>query len=140
MKLKLRLLLVSCALALVSVSAASAQSRPKLVANVTAKASASHSVVAAWLWAQGTGDAASGFHVWRAATCAGITIPGTPYATVTPSTTLTYTDTVVTAGSSYCYAVTAYNATGDSASTNQVLVAIPLAVPNAPSGLTLTPQ
>jgi hypothetical protein len=132
-------------LALLFCSFASAQTRPvarpRIAAPITApQASTTHSVTLTWLWSQGTGDPATGFHVWRAATCAALSTTGTAYATITPATTLTDVDTAVTAGQAYCYMVTAYDATGDSASTNEVSVTIPLAVPVAPTGLTVTAQ
>jgi fibronectin type 3 domain-containing protein len=54
---------------------------------------------------------------------------------------VTYTDTTVTAGSSYCYEVTAVNSAGESPKSNEVCVQIPNQVaPNAPTGLQAAAQ
>jgi hypothetical protein len=97
-----------------------------------------HSNALSWAWSQGIGDPATGFHVWKAATCAALVTTGTPYATVIPSSTLGYTDNAVTAGQSNCYEVTSYNAGGDSAPSNQLNATTPVSAPNAPTGLTGT--
>jgi hypothetical protein len=101
-----------------------------------APAFAQHSASLSWAWSQGTGDPATGFHVWRTAgtTCA--TGQTTPYATVASPSTFSYTDNAVTGGASYCYTVSAYNATGDSAMSNTYTATIPLNVPSPPTSLT----
>jgi hypothetical protein len=63
----------------------------------------------------GTGDPVTGFHVWRATSCAAVTstTPAVPYAVISSPSTYTYTDLAVVAGNSFCYGVTAFNAGGD---------------------------
>ena len=90
-----------------------------------------------WNWSQGTGDAATGFHVQRSATAGG---PYTVVGTVTPATTLTYLDTAVLAGATYFYVVTAFNAGGDSSKSGEVSCTIPFQAPVAPSGLSAVTQ
>lgn len=86
-----------------------------------------------WLWSQGSGDPATGFHVWRSATAGGPYT--TPYATVLGSSTLTYLDTAVVAGQTYYYVVSAYNAGGDSSKTSEVSCTIPFQAPVSPTSL-----
>jgi hypothetical protein len=54
-------------------------------------------------------------------------------------TTLSYTDTNVTAGSTYYYVITATNGVGTGPVSNEAKAVIPVA-PAAPSGLTVTTQ
>lgn len=54
-------------------------------------------------------------------------------------TTLSYTDTTVTAGSTYYYEVSATNGIGTGAVSNEVKAVIPVP-PSAPTGLTVTTQ
>lgn len=89
-----------------------------------------------WQWSQGTGDAATGFHVQRSVTTGG---PYTVVGTV-PVGILTYLDTSVLAGAMYYYVVTAYNAGGDSSKTPEVSCVIPFQAPQAPSGLSAVTQ
>jgi fibronectin type 3 domain-containing protein len=90
-----------------------------------------------WQWSQGTGDAASGFHVWRANVTGG---PYTLVATVTPATTLTYLDTTVVAGSTYFYTVSTFNAGGDSSKAPEVSCTIPFQAPASPTSLSAVTQ
>lgn len=96
---------------------------------------ANHSATLTWTFTQGTGDPATGFHVFRAPTCTGTF---TQVGTVSSPTTLTFTDSTVTAGQSYCYQVTAFNTGGDgppSASVQSAVVPFqaPTASPSAPT-------
>lgn len=96
---------------------------------------AQHSAALAWTFAQGTGDPATGFHCQRSA------VTGGPYAivaTVTSATTLTCSDLTVVAGQTYFYVVTAFNSAGDGPVSNEAKATIPIAVPGAPTTLTVT--
>ena len=99
-------------------------------------AQAAHSNKLTWSWSQGTGDPATGFHVWRSSgtggTCAAM--GSTPYATVTSPTIFTYTDTAVAGGQSWCYQVTAYASTTDSSPSNEVTCLTPFLL-TTPTGL-----
>src|ERR1017187_871361 len=97
---------------------------------------AQHSATLNWSWSQGTGDAATGFHIWRSTGTTCTTGQTTPYATVSSSTILTYVDLVVLGGTSYCYTVSSFNSAGDSAMSNSYTAVIPIAAPPAPTGLT----
>ncbi len=96
---------------------------------------ASHSASLAWTWAQGTGDPATGFHCQRSL------VTGGPYSTtvtVPSPLTLICVDSTVVGGNTYFYVVTAFNSGGDSLPTTEAKAIIPLAVPVAPAGLTIT--
>jgi hypothetical protein len=91
---------------------------------------AQHSNTLTFTWSQGTGDPATGFHIWRAAPVSGTctTVGTTPYATLTGTTTQTYVDTAVSAGQTWCYGVTAFAQTTDSSMSNEVSCATPFAL------------
>jgi hypothetical protein len=97
-----------------------------------------HSTTFTWAWSQGSGDPATGFHIWRTAgsSCAPI-VAGAQYATVASPIIFDYVDTAVVGGNIFSYLVTAYNATGDSApdTTGCVTATTPLNVPPAPTNL-----
>ncbi len=86
-----------------------------------------------WSWSQGTGDPATGFHVWRSTTAGG------PYTTVgtVPVGTLTYLDAGLTIGATYFYTVSAYNPAGDSSKSGEVTCVVPFQIPGAPSTLSV---
>src|SRR5450759_3015809 len=69
---------------------------------------AQHSATLNWTWAQGSGDIATGYHIYWA------TVTGGPYTYLDTTSVTTYADLVVVAGSTYYYKVTAYNSSGDS--------------------------
>jgi uncharacterized repeat protein (TIGR01451 family) len=109
---------------------------------ITSVASAQHSTTLTWTWSQGTGDPAAGFHVWKIP-ISGTTCPtfgSTPYATVNSITIFTYVDTVVTAGQTICYGVTAFNTGGDSLLSNIVSATTPFLSPTAPNSLSDSPK
>lgn len=68
--------------------------------------------------------------------CAG-TLPFAQIATVTTNV-ITYTDTAVLEGSTYCYRVRASNTAGQSAYSNTAGRTVPITIPNPPSGLGVT--
>jgi hypothetical protein len=105
--------------------------------SIPALAQAAHSNALTWTWTQGSGDPATGFHVWKAATTP-VPTTGTPYAVVTPSTTVTYTDTAVSAGQTNFYAVTAFNPGGESTSVQSGPCVTPFQAPAAPSSVSAT--
>ena len=110
--------------------------------SVCAFAQTAHSNTLTWAWSQGTGDPATGFHIWKVA-ISGTTCPAfgtSAYATITGTTTLTYKDTVVVAGQTWCYGVTAYNAGGESSMSNVVSATTPFSLPTAPSSLQIVSQ
>jgi hypothetical protein len=77
-----------------------------------------------------------GFNIFRKAeACALSTLTFTKLASVGPNI-ITYTDTAVTQGVTYCYEVDAYNTAGESAFSNTASKLIPFTIPVAPSGLT----
>ncbi len=102
---------------------------------LASSAFAQHSNTLAWSWAQGTGDAATGFHVQRASVSGG---PYTTIATLTGTAVKTYVDTVVVPGQTLYYVITAFNTGGDSVPSNQVTCTTPFQAPQAPSGLSGT--
>ena len=106
-----------------------------LFLSLSCLAMAQHSATVSWSWAQGTGDAAVGYHVQRSATTGG---PYTVIATVSPATVLSYVDNAVVGGQTYFYVVTAFNSAGDSPLSNEAKAIIPITMPVAPTGLTAT--
>jgi hypothetical protein len=84
-------------------------------------------------------DTAIGFHIERC-TGAGCAFPATPpfYATVYSGVT-TFTDLAVTSGTTYKYRVRAFNALGDSAASNVVIVTMPVWTGATSVGLTANP-
>jgi predicted phage tail protein len=108
----------------------------------------SHSVILTWVQGvvptgatcpSGSGSTAvTGNNVYRATTPGGE--GSTAYATLT-SPVATYTDSSVTAGTTYYYEVTAVNCSGESSKSTEAsaLIPNPLA-PGAPSGLTVNVQ
>ena len=71
----------------------------------------------------------------KAEACAG-GVAFTPLATVGLDI-VTFTDTAVSEGATYCYRVSASNAAGTSAFSNTAARTIPFTVPAPPSGLTV---
>ena len=63
---------------------------------------------------------------------------GGPYTQVSTPTTNNFTDTGLTAGTTYFYVVSAVNATGESANSTQVLATPKPPVPAVPTGLSAT--
>lgn len=96
-------------------------------------AQTSHKVVLTWSYTQGS-DAATGFYVFREAS--GATTYTQLNATAIPVGTLTYTDSTVSASTTYLYYVTAVDANGNqSAPSNTYTAAVP-GNPAAPTSLT----
>jgi hypothetical protein len=100
-----------------------------------AAAFAQHSNTLTWTWAQGSGDPATGFHVWKVAGTSAPVTTGTPYAVVSSPTTLTYVDTAEVGGQTFTYVVTAFNTGGDSVPSNSVTCTTPFQDPNPPASL-----
>ena len=99
---------------------------------------AQHSATLSWTWAQGTGDPATGFHVWRSTVAGQEQCPTCmPVATVAPGT-FTFIDTAVVAGQTLFYTITAFNTAGDSTPSNEATAVIPFQTPAVPTGLTIT--
>ncbi len=78
-----------------------------------------HTVELGWEWAQGTGDAATGFHIQKA-----IIFHRFQVADTLSPDVRTWTDTDVKNGETYVYAVSAFNAAGDSYFSNRKVVTI----------------
>ena len=93
-----------------------------------------HSVALNWS-APVVGDAPVSYDIKRAPAPAGVVGTYVSIASV-PATSTTYTDTNVTAGQEYSYEVCSVNASGESVPCPNVLATIPLAAPQAPTGLT----
>lgn len=98
---------------------------------------AQHTVTLTINYTQGSGDPATGFNIWRIPNTLGTSCPsmlptGTPYAVVSSITNTTYVDTAVSAGTTLCYGVTAFNGSSNSAMSNEVSCTIPfsLSAPN----------
>lgn len=100
----------------------------------SALAFAQHQVSLAWNWAQGTGDPATSFNIYRATTAGG---PYTNVGTIA-SASFTFADTSaqLTAGTTFFYVVTAVGPGGESGYSNEVAMKIPSAAPSAPTSLT----
>jgi cellulose 1,4-beta-cellobiosidase len=111
-----------------------------VVSNANAACGTSpHCAVLSWLWSQGTGDAATGFNIKRG------TVSGGPYVTVssvgptiTSYTDLSVTGNVLVEGTTYYWVITAFNATGESAPSNQATGTIPAVPPPPPTSLTVS--
>ena len=69
----------------------------------------------------------------KAEACAGV-LPFSALATVGPNV-VSYTDSAVTEGVTYCYRVDASNTAGVSAYSNTACRTVPFTIPAAPSGL-----
>lgn len=123
--------LLSCVCSL----AQTAPTAPAPAHRTAAKPKATPSVPAANLsWTQPSSGCSISctYNVYRGPTS------GSETLLVTGITGLTYQDTAVTRGSSYCYEVTAVNSVGESPKSNEVCVQIPV-VPSAPA-LSVTVQ
>ena len=84
-------------------------------------------------WTDNSGNEAN-FHIERKAeACAG----AAPFAEIatTGANVVTFTDSAVAEGVTYCYRVAASNPAGKSAYSNTASRTVPFSVPNAPSGL-----
>jgi fibronectin type 3 domain-containing protein len=80
-----------------------------------------HSVTLQWSWNQGNGDPATGFHVQRSLSATG----SFSRIAIVPVGEHSYIDITVKAGVTYYYRVLAYNAKGNSKSSNVVEEVIP---------------
>lgn len=76
-----------------------------------------------------TSSAATSYNIKRSTTS------GSGYSTIGNVSSLTFTDTTVTSGSSYYYVVTAVNSVGESSNSNEVASS---SLPSAPTSLTAT--
>lgn len=83
-------------------------------------------------WTPGAGD--QGFNVYRSDD-GGVSF--TKIAASLPASPATYDDTTVQGGKSYVYQVTGFDASGESAPSNQATASVPSG-PGAPSNLTAT--
>ena len=81
-------------------------------------------------WSASSG--ATSYNVQRSTTSGG------PYTTIASPTTTSYTDTGVTNGTTYYYAVAAVNTAGQSANSSQVSATPKLGIPPAPTNLVAT--
>lgn len=117
------LLLFAVALGAVPASASAARTRaPSAPSSLTATAGV-RAVTLRWNAASGSGIA--GYRVFR--TTSG-TWSSTPVA-VTNASTLTFSDTGLSAGTTYSYRVTAYNTSNQSSSPSNIASAVPTADP-----------
>lgn len=79
-----------------------------------------------------TGDPVQSYNIKRS------TVQTGPFTSVGTSTTTSFIDTNVVAGTTYYYEVDAVNAAGESSPSNEVTVSIPFSLPGAPSNLVVT--
>lgn len=94
---------------------------------------AGHAATLTWVAPVG-GDPVVSYDVKRAPAPGGVV--GTYVSIASPEpTTTTYVDTTVVAGQEYSYEVCSVNASGESVPCPSVLVTVPVAAPNPPSGL-----
>lgn len=102
-----------------------------LIGAVLSSPAQQHSNTLTWAWSQGTGDAATGFHIRKAS------VSGGPYTTIATVLlpAMTYVDLAVVSGQTNYYVVTAYNTGGDSTPSNQVICVTPFQAPSTPTGL-----
>jgi|HubBroStandDraft_1064217.scaffolds.fasta_scaffold12794_2 fibronectin type 3 domain-containing protein len=79
-----------------------------------------------------TSSGATGYYVKRSTTTGG------PYTQIATQAAANYTDTGLTNGTKYCYVVSAYNSSGQSANSGEVNATPVLPAPSAPTGLAAT--
>ena len=101
-------------------------------------AAAAQQVTATWTWSQGSGGPAQGFDIERKGESC--TLAALPFAKIgsTAPNVLTYVDTAVVRGTTYCYRLDAYNSSGKSPYSNSAEITVPFLAPAAPSPPTLT--
>lgn len=92
-----------------------------------------HLVTLTWV-APTSGDAPASYDVKRAPAPGGVIGTYASIASPEPTAT-TYVDTTAVAGQEYSYEVCSVNAGGESTPCPNILVTIPVSVPNAPTGL-----
>jgi len=108
-----------------------------LIFALPGNAQAAHSVTLSWSPSSSTG--VTGYNVYRFVGACGPTVAFTKLASTT--TALTYVDSAVTAGATYCYTVTAVSVGGESTNAGTWQAVIPIytaptnpAPPGTPSG------
>jgi hypothetical protein len=108
---------------------------------VTAQAQTPHSVTLNWAASPTTG--VTGYNVYRFTGACAANITFTKL-TASPITPLTFVDTAVTAGTTYCYSVTAVSPGGESPGAGMWQTTVPTftasTVPLPPAGLSGTVQ
>jgi hypothetical protein len=102
----------------------------------------SQTVTIPWTWTQATGaGVATGFQIFRAPVASGFCptpsaaaymMIGTATAAATSYADISSTTNLLTAGTTYCYSITAVGTGGTSAFSNVVTATIPIPVPNPP--------
>jgi len=105
---------------------------PSAPTNVTATASSAKMVKVAWSASVSHGPAVANYHVYRGISQTGLTQLG-----ITTSTT--YTDNTVTAGTLYYYGIEATDTGGDVSAMSALASVTTPSMPSAPTGLTATP-
>ena len=94
------------------------------IAPMPSSAQATPQVVLTWTASTSTG--VTGYNVYKLTGACPATISLSAFSKLASTTTaLTYTDTAVTAGSTYCYVVTATTATAESAASGSWQVTVP---------------
>jgi fibronectin type 3 domain-containing protein len=106
------------------------KSAPSTPAGVTATAQSASSVSVSWDAVSG----ASGYYVYRGTGSSDV------YALIAETSATAYTDTELSASTTYYYSVSAYNSAGESAQSYDVSATTSVNVPAAPTGVTATAQ
>ena len=112
-----------------SVSAKTSESIPAVPSEVSASAESSSSIKVSWSSVTG----ATGYKVYRSSSSSGT------YNSVGDVTTTSYTNTGLTAGTTYYYKVSAYNSAGESAQSSSVS-AKPESIPATPTGVSASAE
>jgi fibronectin type 3 domain-containing protein len=107
---------------------------PTVLASTLSSAPGSQSVVLTWTQSGTTSPAITGNNVYRGTTSGSEVLV---YSSTSPITT--YTDGPYSTGATYYYRVTAVNANGESAYSNEISQAVPT-VPTSPTALSATEQ
>jgi len=106
----------------------SATTMPGAPSSVTATAASSSSITVSWLSVTG----ATGYKVYRSTSYNGL------YDSVGTTTSTSFTNTGLSANTTYYYKVSAYNSSGASSQSSYDYATTPIAIPAVPSGVSAT--
>jgi fibronectin type 3 domain-containing protein len=116
----------------VSAKTSASVSKPDAPTGVTASAESSSSIKVSWSSSTG----ATGYKVYRSSSSSGT------YSSVGDVTTTSYTDTGLTANTTYYYKVSAHNSAGESAQSSSVSAktSISISIPATPTGVSASAE